>query len=293
MGRLDGKVVVLSAAGQGIGRASAVAMAKEGAKVYATDINGELLKTLNGVQGIETHVLDVTKTDDVKAFLSKIDRIDVLFNCAGFVFNGTILDTEEKDWDFSFDLNVKSMWRTCKEVIPKMKKQGGGSIINMSSVASSKKGAPNRCVYGATKAAVIGLTKAMAADFVTDQIRCNCVCPGTVDTPSLQDRINALPDPTQARKDFESRQRIGRFCTAEEVANLVVFLASDEHVSAATSAGDILSTQHGRQSTSPYRLSRSTFGHNGPKPGHEDRPEGLPRTPKSLTSLSPNSNMKR
>lgn len=228
MGRLDGKVVVLSAAAQGIGRASAIACAREGARVIATDINAEKLKELDNIKGIETQVLDVTDSAAVEAFAAKIDKIDVLFNCAGYVHHGTILETDEKMWDFSFNVNVKSMYRMCKQFIPKMRKQGSGSVINMASVASSIKGVENRCVYGATKAAVIGLTKAMAADFVSEKIRFNCICPGTVDTPSLRGRIQAQGDPEQAMKAFEARQKYGRFCTAEEVANLVVYLSSDE-----------------------------------------------------------------
>ncbi|KAK7497292.1 hypothetical protein BaRGS_00011586 [Batillaria attramentaria] len=229
MGRLDGKVFVLSAAAQGIGRASALAAAKEGARVIATDVNAEKLKELEGIPGIEIRVLDVLDTEAVNQFAASIDKVDVLFNCAGFVANGTILDTDEKTWDFSFDLNVKSMYRMCRAFIPKMIAQGtGGSIINMSSVASSIKGAPNRSVYGATKAAVIGLTKSMAADFVQHKLRFNCVCPGTVDTPSLRGRINALPDPEQSMKDFVARQKLGRFASAEEIGHLVVYLASDE-----------------------------------------------------------------
>lgn len=227
MGRLDGKVIVLSAAAQGIGRATALACAKEGAKVIATDIQKDKLLELEA-SGIQCELLDVTNGAAVEAFAAKIEKIDVLFNCAGIVFHGTILDTEEKDWDFSFDLNVKSMYRMCKQFLPKMLKQGKGNIINMSSVASSIKGAANRCVYGATKAAVIGLTKSIAADYVDKGIRVNCVCPGTVDTPSLRGRIQAQPDPEKALKDFQARQKFGRFCTAEEVANLVVYLASDE-----------------------------------------------------------------
>ncbi|XP_071113060.1 dehydrogenase/reductase SDR family member 6-like [Haliotis cracherodii] len=228
MGRVDGKVVIVTAAAQGIGRASAEALAREGARVIATDINADKLKELESVKGIETQLLDVTSTADVEAFVAKFDKIDVVFNCAGFVHNGTILDCDEKSWDFAFDINVKSMYRMCKQVIPKMVAEKRGSIINMSSVASSIKGAPNRFVYGTTKAAVIGLTKAMAADFCSQQIRLNCICPGTVDTPSLRDRINALPDPEQGMKDFIARQKFGRLGTAGEIASLVVYLASDE-----------------------------------------------------------------
>ncbi|KAH3734490.1 dehydrogenase/reductase SDR family member 6-like [Dreissena polymorpha] len=227
MGRLDGKIVVLTAAAQGIGRAAAETFAKEGATVIATDIQMEKLKELEAL-GVDCRKLDVTDSAMVLEFAASIPRLDILFNCAGFVFNGTILDTEEKDWDFSMDLNVKSMYRICRAFLPKMITHNSGNIINMSSVASSIKGVPNRFVYGTTKAAVIGLTKALAADFVGNHIRVNCVCPGTVDTPSLQGRIQAQPDPEQARKDFVARQKLGRLCTAQEVANLLLFLASDE-----------------------------------------------------------------
>ncbi|XP_041351835.1 3-hydroxybutyrate dehydrogenase type 2-like [Gigantopelta aegis] len=228
MGRLDGKTVVLTAAAQGIGRATAELFAKEGARVIATDINVDKLKELDAIPGIETHVLDVTKNADVESFASKIDRIDILFNCAGYVANGTILDCEEKDWDFSFDINVKSMYRMCRQFIPKMISQNAGSVINMSSVASSIKGAANRFVYGVTKAAVIGFTKSLAVDFVKHNIRANSICPGTVETPSLDERLASLPNPEQARKDFIARQKMGRFGTAEEIAHLVLYLASDE-----------------------------------------------------------------
>lgn len=226
--RFEGKVVFLSAAAQGIGRATALAFAKEGATVIATDINGEKLSELSGTKGIQTHVLDVTDSAAVDSFLETLDRVDVLFNCAGFVHHGTILDVEEKDWDFSFNVNIKSMYRTCRRIIPKMIKHGGGAIINMSSVASSIHGAPNRFVYSTTKAAVIGLSKTIARDFIKEGIRCIPVCPGTVYTPSLQGRIDAQPDPEQAHKDFMTRQPMGRFATAEEVANLVLFLASSD-----------------------------------------------------------------
>ncbi|CAH1799240.1 unnamed protein product [Owenia fusiformis] len=228
MGRLDGKVIVLSAGAQGMGRAAAEAFAKEGATVYATDINKEKLMELSGVAGITPEVLDVTKKDDIVAFAAKIPKIDVLFNCAGFVHNGTILETDEAAWDFSFNVNVKSMYLMTKEFLPKMIAQGKGNIINMASVASSIKGAPNRCVYGATKAAVIGFTKALSADHISQGVRCNCICPGTVTTPSLLGRINALPDPEQSMKDFIARQPMKRMAGPEEVAHLLVYLASDE-----------------------------------------------------------------
>ncbi|KAK3582053.1 hypothetical protein CHS0354_025659 [Potamilus streckersoni] len=228
MGRLKGKVVVLTAAAQGIGRACALAFAREGANVIAADINLEKLKELEK-EGIEVHYLDVTNTKEVEMFATKVDKIDVLFNCTGYTFHGTLLETSEKEWDFSFDLNVKSMYRMCKEFIPKMRKQAcGGSIVNVASVVSSIIAAPNRCVYGATKAAVIGLTKALAVDFVKDGIRVNCICPGTVDTPSLRDRLNARPDPQKAYEEFVARQKMGRLGQADEIAHLVVYLASDE-----------------------------------------------------------------
>ncbi|XP_008315376.1 dehydrogenase/reductase SDR family member 6 [Cynoglossus semilaevis] len=228
MGRLDGKVIVLSAAAQGIGRAAAIAFAKEGALVTATDVNGELLKELDGIPGIKTKVVDVTKNDQVEALAKELDHVDVLFNVAGFVHHGTILDCEEADWDFTMDLNVKSMYRMCKAFLPKMLERKSGNIINMASVVSTIKGAVNRFVYATSKAAVIGLSKSIAVDFIEKGIRCNCICPGTVDTPSLRGRIQAQPDPEQAYKDFMARQKIGRMCTAEEVAYLCVYLASDE-----------------------------------------------------------------
>ncbi|KAI8792214.1 3-hydroxybutyrate dehydrogenase type 2 isoform X1, partial [Biomphalaria glabrata] len=229
MGRLDGKVFVLSAAGQGIGKAVALMAAKEGAKVIATDVNGELLKQLEGVPGIQTQVLDVLNKQEIEKFANSLDSVDVLFNCAGFVHHGTLLDCAEKDWDFSFNLNVKSVYTMCSYFVPKLIAQGrGGSIINMASVVSSIKGAPNRFVYGATKAAVIGLNKSLAVDFVQHKIRFNTICPGTVDTPSLRDRMAAQGDPEQAYKDFIARQKLGRLGTPDEIAYLVVYLASDE-----------------------------------------------------------------
>ncbi|XP_009687649.2 dehydrogenase/reductase SDR family member 6 [Struthio camelus] len=228
MGRLDGKIVLLSAAAQGIGRAVAVAFAKEGAKVIATDINKSKLQELEKYPGIQVRVLDVTKREEIENLAKEIERIDILCNVAGFVHHGTILECEERDWNFAMNLNVRSMYLMIKTFLPKMIKQKSGNIINMSSVASSIKGVVNRCVYSTSKAAVIGLTKSVAADFIEQGIRCNCVCPGTVDTPSLQERIKARPNPEQALKDFLARQRIGRMATAEEVAHLFVYLASDE-----------------------------------------------------------------
>jgi NAD(P)-dependent dehydrogenase (short-subunit alcohol dehydrogenase family) len=229
MGRLDGKVFVLSAAGQGIGKAVALMAAREGAKVIATDVNGQTLKELENVPGIQTRVLDVLKKEDVENFAKSISHVDILFNCAGFVHNGTLLECDEKAWDFSFNLNVKSVYTMCSNFIPKFIAQGnGGSVINMASVVSSIKAAPNRCVYAATKAAVIGLTKAMAVDYVGNKIRFNSVCPGTVNTPSLHDRMAAQADPEKALQDFIARQKLGRLATADEIAYLVIYLASDE-----------------------------------------------------------------
>ncbi|XP_051475314.1 dehydrogenase/reductase SDR family member 6 [Apus apus] len=230
MGRLDGKVILLSAAAQGIGRAAAIAFAKEGAKVIATDINETKLRELEKYPGIQIRLLNVTKREQVENLAKEIDKIDVLCNIAGFVHHGTILDCEEQDWNFSMNLNVRSMYLMIKTFLPKMLEQKSGNIINMSSVASSIKGVVNRCVYSTSKAAVIGLTKSVAADFIEQGIRCNCVCPGTVDTPSLQERIKARPNPEQALKDFLARQKTGRMATAEEVAHLLVYLASDESV---------------------------------------------------------------
>jgi len=228
-GRLEGKVFVLSAAAQGIGKAVALMAAKEGARVIATDVNAEVLKQLDGTPGIETRVLDVLKKEDVEAFAKSIDKIDVLFNCAGYVHHGTLLDCDEKTWDFSYNLNVKSIFTMCKAFFPKFIEQGkGASVINMSSVASSIKGAPNRFVYGSTKAAVIGLTKGLAVDFCQHKIRVNSVCPGTVDTPSLRERMTAQGDFDKAMADFVSRQKLGRLASADEIASLVVYLASDE-----------------------------------------------------------------
>lgn len=225
--RLSGKTVLITAAGQGIGRATAELFAAEGAKVFASDINEEALAELNGFQGIVPVALDVTDAAAVVDFVAALPPLDVLFNCAGFVANGTILECSEDDWDFSFDLNVKAMYRLTKAIIPSMLAQGGGSIINMSSVASSIKGVPNRFVYCASKAAVIGLTKALAADFVMKGIRCNAICPGTVDTPSLHDRLRATGDYEKAMSDFVARQPMGRIGKASEIAEIALYLASD------------------------------------------------------------------
>ena len=227
-GRLEGKVALITAAGQGIGRASALAMAAEGAQVYATDVNAATLEHYAGVAGITARTLDVLDDKAVAKTIGELPPLSILFNCAGFVHNGTVLDCTPKDWEFSFNLNVRSMYMTIKSALPRMLANGGGSIINMASVAGSVKGIPNRFAYGASKAAVIGLTKSVAADFVTRGIRCNAIAPGTVDTPSLHERINAQADPVEARKAFIARQPMGRLAKPEEIAPIVVFLASDE-----------------------------------------------------------------
>ncbi|WP_421360633.1 SDR family oxidoreductase [Agrobacterium rosae] len=220
-----GQTVVITAAGQGIGRATAERFIELGARVIATDINAAALATLTQA---ETRVLNVLDGDAVKAFSTEVGHTDVLFNCAGFVHSGTILDCDEKDWDFSFDLNVKAMYRTCRAFLPAMLEKGKGAIVNMSSVASSVKGVPNRFAYTASKAAVIGLTKSIASDFVTKGIRCNAICPGTVDSPSLHDRLRATGNYEQALADFIARQPMGRIAKTEEIAALVTYLASDE-----------------------------------------------------------------
>jgi 2-keto-3-deoxy-L-fuconate dehydrogenase len=227
-GRLAGKTAFVTAAGQGIGRGAALAFAREGAKVWATDLNPKTLAELEGKDGIRTRVLDVTDEASIAKTSKEIGDIDVLFNCAGIVHHGTIVDCAPKDWDQSFAVNVKSMYLVTRAFLPGMLRKGRGSIINMASVASSIRGLPNRFAYGASKAAVIGLTKAIAADYVAKGIRCNAICPGTVDTPSLQGRINAQPDPVQARKDFIARQPMGRLGTVDDITGLLVFLASEE-----------------------------------------------------------------
>jgi len=227
--RLKGKVALVTSAGQGIGRATALAMAREGAKVWATDLKADLLQSLPGEHAnISVMALDVLKPDAIAAAVSKAGPIDVLFNCSGFVHAGTVLDTEDKDWDFSFDLNVKAHFHMIKAFLPGFLQKGKASIINMASVCSSVKGLPNRFVYGASKAAVIGLTKSVAADYVTKGIRCNAVCPGTVETPSLYDRMRAQGDFEKAKAAFIARQPMGRLAQAEEIAAMVVYLASDE-----------------------------------------------------------------
>jgi 2-keto-3-deoxy-L-fuconate dehydrogenase len=227
-GRLDGKRALVTAAAQGIGRASALALAREGAQVLATDVNTTLLVELEAEEGITTTGLDVTDADQIAKLAAAEDPFDVLVNVAGFVHHGSILECEEKDYDFSMRLNVKSMYFTIRAFLPKMLERGGGSIVNLGSVCSSVKGLPNRFVYGTSKAAVIGLTKQVAADFVGRGIRCNCICPGTVDSPSLEERIAAQGDVEEARKAFIARQPMGRIGTPEEIAALVVHLAADE-----------------------------------------------------------------
>lgn len=229
-GRLAGKTAFLTAAGQGIGRATALAFHREGATVIASDVNGDLLKALEAdAPGITTTVLDARDTDAVHRAAREAGPTDILFNCAGFVHHGTILETEEKDWDFSYDLNVKSLWRTLRAFLPGMIENGGGSIVNMSSAAQTIKAAPNRALYASTKAAVAGLTKSVAVDFVKQGIRCNCICPGTVQSPSLEDRIKAMSGTyDENRAAFVARQPMGRIAEPEEIAMLAVYLASDE-----------------------------------------------------------------
>lgn len=228
-GRLDGKCVLLTAAGQGIGRASALAMAQEGARVIATDINEDALATLEGeAPGIECRMLDVLDKQAIDELASNVGVVDALFNCAGYVHNGTILDCTDDDWDFAFNLNAKAQYWMIQAVLPAMLEAGSGSIINMSSLASSMKGVPMRFVYTASKAAVLGITKSVAAEYVTQGIRCNAICPGTVNSPSLEERLHAQGDYEEARAAFVARQPMGRIGTAEEIAALVVYLASDE-----------------------------------------------------------------
>lgn len=228
-GKLEGRVALVTSAGQGIGRSSAIALAREGAKVFATDIREDLFKDISkehpGITGFGLNVLEQAAVD---AALKRSGPIDILFNCSGFVHNGTVLDCEEKDWDFSFDLNVKAHYRMIRAYLPGMLAKGKGNVINMASVASSIKGAPNRFVYGASKAAVIGLTKALAADFVAKGIRCNAICPGTVETPSLYDRMRAQGDFEKAKAAFIARQPMGRMAQPEEIAEMVIYLASDD-----------------------------------------------------------------
>ncbi|MBX3654376.1 MAG: SDR family oxidoreductase [Ramlibacter sp.] len=228
--RLKGKKALVTAAGQGIGRAAVLAMAAEGAEVWATDVNPALLDSYDGVANVRAVPLDVLDKAAIGRVVGGLPPLDVLFNCAGFVHNGTILEATDDDWAFAFNLNVRAQFWMIQAVLPAMLGRGGGSIINMASVCGSLKGLPNRFIYGASKAAVVGLTKSVAADFVGRGIRCNAIAPGTVDTPSLADRINAYDDPVEARKAFIARQPMGRLAQAHEMAPIIVYLASDESV---------------------------------------------------------------
>ncbi|MSU47097.1 MAG: SDR family oxidoreductase [Lacunisphaera sp.] len=231
--RLAGKTAIVTAAAQGIGRATALAFAAEGAQVLATDINAAKVAEITG-PGLKTAALDVLNPSAIEAIAAELGAVDIVFNCAGFVHQGTVLKATEAEWDFAFNLNVRSMFLMTRAFLPGMIAKGGGSIVNIGSVASSIKGIPSRFVYGASKAAVIGLTKSVAADFVKQGIRCNCICPGTVQSPSLNDRIAAnaaaAGSPEAARAAFVARQPLGRLGTAEEIAALAVYLASDEAV---------------------------------------------------------------
>ncbi len=226
-GRLANKTILITAAGQGIGRATAELFAAQGAQVIASDVNAAALEELGKIAGITPMLLDVTDAQSVAA-VADLGPLDVLFNCAGYVASGSILDCEERDFDFSFELNVKAMYRVTKTALPQMIENGGGSIINVSSVASSMMGVPNRFAYGASKAAVIGMTKAIAADFITQGIRCNAICPGTVDSPSMHGRLQATGNYEQALDDFIARQPMGRIGRPEEIAALALYLASDD-----------------------------------------------------------------
>ncbi len=228
-GRLEGKTAVITSAAQGIGRATALAMAREGATVWATDINETLLGTLaKEHQSIKTLVLDVLQQDHVDRAAKTIGTPDILFNCSGFVHGGTIMEVVDKDWDFAFDLNVRAHYRMMRAFTPGWLERGKGVIVNMSSLASSIKGVPNRFLYGASKAAVIGMTKAFAADYVTKGLRANAICPGTVETPSLYDRMRQQGDFEKAKSAFIARQPMGRLAQPEEIASMVIYLASDE-----------------------------------------------------------------
>jgi 2-keto-3-deoxy-L-fuconate dehydrogenase len=232
-GRLKGKTAFCTASGAGIGRATAIAFAQEGAKVIASDVSLEALRGLRDAGVAETHLIDVRNTKAVEDAAKKIGAVDIIFNAAGFVHHGTVLECSEQDWDFSFDLNVKSMHRTIRAFLPAMLAKGGGSIVNIASGAGSVRGIPNRYAYGATKAAVIGLSKAVAADFIRKGVRCNAICPGTVQSPSLDSRISAQArslgkTDAEVRQMFIDRQPMGRLGTAEEIAAMAVYLASDE-----------------------------------------------------------------
>ncbi len=228
MNRLQGKIALITAAGQGIGRASALRMAAEGAHVFATDINEAALEELAPIDGITARRLDVLSAPDIAALTGAIGPVDILFNCAGIVHAGTVLEASEAEWDLAFDLNIKAQFRMIRAVLPAMIERKSGSIINMSSVVGPKKGAVGRAVYAASKAAVIGLTRAVAADYVAQGIRCNAICPGTVDSPSLHDRLRATGDYDAAMRAFVARQAMGRLGHVDEIAALVCYLASDE-----------------------------------------------------------------
>lgn len=225
MADLNGKIVLITAAAQGIGRASVEAFVKAGAEVIATDINAAKLGELDGMAGVTTRILDVLSADAVQAAVAEIGRIDVLFNCAGVVHSGTVLDMSDKDLDFALDLNVRAQIRTIRAILPQMLERKDGAIVNMATVASSVKGVPNRAAYSISKAAVIGLTKSVAADYVTSNIRINAICPGTVESPSLHERWHATGDFEAAKKAFIARQPIGRIARPDEVADLAVYLA--------------------------------------------------------------------
>lgn len=227
-GRLEGKKCFLTAAAQGIGRATALRFAAEGGEVIATDVNEALVGELAGTPGITPRRLDVLDHDAVRAMAAEVGPVDVLFNCAGYVDHGNLLDTKLEKWDFSFELNCRSLFVVTQSFLPGMLENGGGSIVNVASVVSSEMAVANRCAYGASKGAVIGFTKSVAADYIGQGIRCNAICPATVQTPSLDERINAFDDPVAARKDFIARQKMGRLATPEEIADLALYLACDE-----------------------------------------------------------------